>query len=356
MKNDEAGAGDGKRNKLREHGRRNLRIHDNQSIYVSLKQWRILHAVIDFGGVTEAAEHLHLSQSAVSYTIAKMQEQLGVQLLQVVGRRARLTEAGKEVLDRSRHILKKAIELEMLARQFVEGQKPVLNIAVDAMFPSNLLMKALQAYSRVAPTVTVRVSEIGNRYEDELLDTLSVDLAIGPSVPEGHHGEPLMEVDYVAVVHPNHPLARLGPCVTQAELERHVRIGSAPPASRSERGGKPGLSCHWSVNNPNLVIEAVCEGLGYAWLPRHLVLRYLERGTLVSIPLGERYQYKRTLYLLYRRPLAPDTPVAGLSDILKREASKEQHARYGSTETMTHDAPAKYVGASSFVMGRIPSL
>ena len=62
---------------------------------VTLDQWRTLQAVVDHGGFAQAAEALHRSQSSVSYTVARMQEQLGAPLLRIDGRKAVLTEAGK---------------------------------------------------------------------------------------------------------------------------------------------------------------------------------------------------------------------------------------------------------------------
>jgi len=79
---------------------------------VTLDQWRTLQAVVDHGGFAQAAEALHRSQSSVSYTVARMQEQLGVPLLRIDGRKAVLTEAGNVLLRRSRHLVKQASQLE----------------------------------------------------------------------------------------------------------------------------------------------------------------------------------------------------------------------------------------------------
>ena len=87
---------------------------------VSLEQWRVLQAVVDCGGYAQAAEYLHRSQSSVSYTVARLQEQLGIRLLQIEGRKAGLTEAGEALLRRSRHLLDAALDLE----QFADSLEP----------------------------------------------------------------------------------------------------------------------------------------------------------------------------------------------------------------------------------------
>lgn len=88
-----------------------------QNFCSSLKQWRMLHALIDCGSYAEAAQALHVSQSTLSYTILKLQERLGVQLLRQEGRRAVLTATGKLLVERSRQVLDEARALEDFARK-----------------------------------------------------------------------------------------------------------------------------------------------------------------------------------------------------------------------------------------------
>ena len=82
---------------------------------VTLEQWRTLMAVVDCGGYAQAAESLFKSQSSISYTVAKLQEQLGMELLQIEGRKAVLTPAGEALLSRSRQLIDHALELELVA-------------------------------------------------------------------------------------------------------------------------------------------------------------------------------------------------------------------------------------------------
>lgn len=103
---------------------------------VTLDQWRTLQAVVDHGGFAQAAEALHRSQSSVSYTVARMQEQLGVPLLRIDGRKAVLTEAGNVLLRRSRHLVKQASQLEDLAHHMEQGWEAEVRLVVDAAYPS----------------------------------------------------------------------------------------------------------------------------------------------------------------------------------------------------------------------------
>lgn len=81
----------------------------------SLTQWRVFHAVIACGSFSGAADFLHVSQPAISYSIAKLEDQFGIRLLKLDGRKAYITEAGQALLDRSHLLLREATELEAFA-------------------------------------------------------------------------------------------------------------------------------------------------------------------------------------------------------------------------------------------------
>ena len=81
----------------------------------SLSQWRAFHAVIAFGGYAGAAESLNVTQPAISYSISKLENQFGIRLLRLNGRKAYLTHIGRKLLVRSHELLQMADELEIMA-------------------------------------------------------------------------------------------------------------------------------------------------------------------------------------------------------------------------------------------------
>ena len=95
----------------------------------TLEQWRILQAVVDAGGYAQAAELLNKSQSSLNHAVAKLQNQLGVELLHVVGRKAFLTAAGEVMLRRSRLLTQQIEDLELLAANIDMGWEPELRLA-----------------------------------------------------------------------------------------------------------------------------------------------------------------------------------------------------------------------------------
>jgi DNA-binding transcriptional ArsR family regulator len=88
---------------------------------VSLKQWRLFHAVVDFDGFVGAASALHISQSSISHALAKLQDQLGITLFTLKGRKAQITDAGKVLLESSRELVRHAADVEELAENLRPG-------------------------------------------------------------------------------------------------------------------------------------------------------------------------------------------------------------------------------------------
>lgn len=303
------------------------RPHDVHNLYVSLKQWRIFHAVVDCGGFAEAAKVLHLSQSTISYTVSKLQEQLGTPLLKIEGRKSILTPEGRALLDRSRHVLKEAIELESFAKNLGQGCGGEVRLVVDHNFPPHLLLRALGHFSHAGRgAMHVKLSEVATMQVEDVLRDLNVDLAISERVPLGFLGEPLVEVEHLPVAHPDHPLLQLGRAVTAADLAQQTQISVGQPGERERSSGDPKQGRRWAMSSFDTVVEAVCERLGYAWLPAHRIRKWLDLGALVPLPLGDKRTYKSILYLVHGRPWATTPAACRLADVLRGEAAEAESA------------------------------
>lgn len=302
------------------------RPHDTHNLYVSLKQWRIFHAVIDCGGFAEAAKSLHLSQSTISYTVAKLQDQLGTALLKIEGRKAILTPEGRALLDRSRNVLKEAVELETFARNVGQGWGQEVRLVVEHNFPIHLLTRALSKFAALGKGAAhVRLREVPTLHAEEVLQDPNVDLAICERVPLGYLGEPLVEVEYIAVAHPDHPLMKLEREIAAFDLLQHIQvdIGHAEAVEKASTGNSKHMR-RWMMSSFDTVVAAVSEGLGYAWLPQHRVQKWLDQGALVRLPLGDKRSYKSVLYLIYGRPWCTSPAASRLADVIKSFAAEER--------------------------------
>jgi DNA-binding transcriptional LysR family regulator len=144
-------------------------------------------------------------------------------------------------------------------------------------------------------------------------------------VPLGFLGEPLVELEYLAVAHPEHALFKLGRDAMVSDLEKHVHIGVGHfsdaqfgPADHGMHGRR------WHLSSYDAVIEAVCERFGYAWLPRHRIRKLLEQGRLAPLLPGERWTCKTILYLIHGRHWPASPAAARLAEILRMVPTEGQ--------------------------------
>src|SRR5210317_850217 len=94
----------------------------------TLEQWRMLQAVVEHGGFAQAAAAVHKSQSTINHAVHKLQDQLGLPLLEVVGRKARLTDAGQLMLRRAQQLLEQAGQLEAIADSLAQGTEAEVRV------------------------------------------------------------------------------------------------------------------------------------------------------------------------------------------------------------------------------------
>lgn len=292
---------------------------DTRNFRISLKQWKMFHAVVDCDGFSGAANHLHISQSAISYTLARLQDQLGVTLLRLEGRKAQITEEGKILLSRSRELVRNAMELEVLAENLRQGWGPEIRIVVDHNFPSQLLMLALRRLSPFPLNIRLSVEEGTMDQAEKALHEHTADIAISSQVPMGFIGTELIEIEHVAAAHPEHPLFALKREITVEDLEKQLQIvitGSNESASANLNCRAARYSRLWNVSGFETAIGALRHCLGYAWLPRYRVQRWLDQNQIRILPLISGGAYKTNLYLVFGRSVSANSGAKRFADVL----------------------------------------
>lgn len=298
---------------------------------VTLDQWRTLQAVVDQGGFAQAAEVLHRSQSSVSYTVARMQEQLGVPLLRIDGRKAVLTEAGDVLLRRSRQLVKQASQLEDLAHHMEQGWEAEVRLVVDAAYPTARLLRALAAFMPQSRGCRVRLREEVLSGVEEVLKEGVADLAIsGYNIP-GFLGSEMSAVEFIAVAHPDHALHRLQRELSFQDLETQMQVVIRDSGRQQPRDvGWLGAEQRWTVGSLATAATFVGSGLGFAWLPRHMIERELNDGLLKALPL-DKGSTRNPVFFLYSnkdKPLGPATQI--LTELIQRFDAAPLNAAFGA--------------------------
>lgn len=264
---------------------------------VDLGALEVLEAILAQGSFSKAAASLHKTQAAVSYKIRKLEEQLGVVIFDRNGYRAELTPAGVMVLEEGRQLLHHAKRIRSIARNLNQDWEPYLQLVVDGALPMAPVMRALQALAeRNAPT-RVRVKIEFLHGVQECFEDDDADLMIAREVDEVPHYRVAMlpQIDFVLCVAPEHALAGR-PRVSRSDLREYVKI--LVRDSRAQIGTSDDVIAADGqralyLSDFDSKKRAIAMGLGYGWLPTHLIDEELRDGRLLPVEFvnGNAYAF-----------------------------------------------------------------
>lgn len=292
-------------------------------IRINIKQWEMLHAVAECGSYANAAQFLDVTQPAVSYTIAKLEEQLGMSLLRIEGRKAQITPPGSLLLARSQALLREAIELEELATKLREGRKPEIKLAVSKTFPPDMLTAALRNFVKDDPGARFQLIEASGAKLERILHERGADLAVCDQLPPGFDGDFLMRTEYVAVAHPDHHLFRLDRPVMQTDLVRELQVVISDEDGSYESGRVDQIESlqRWEVSSFDTARRVLVDGFGFAWLPRHYAQDFLESGALRELRMQRQSMYTTCFYLIHGRACISGSDVGTFARVLRELAT-----------------------------------
>src|ERR671939_41340 len=161
---------------------------------------------------TRAADELNVAQPSVSQQIRKLEAELGTPLFHRMKRRVALTEAGQTFLPHARAVLQRLEEARLEVQELSGLRKGSLAVGAPPSVGTHLLPKALAAFSREHPGISMTFREGGSRTLVKLLEDGELDLAvvIQPIKHSVLETLPLLEEELLLAVPLGHPLAGNG--------------------------------------------------------------------------------------------------------------------------------------------------
>ncbi len=270
----------------------------------TLHQLRIFDAVARCGSVAQAAKALHLTPPAVSIQVKQLAEAVGAPLLEQVGKRLYLTEAGRLVAAACREVLDRLEGLSQDVAALQGLQKGRLGIAILTT-AKYLVPRLLGAFSERHPHIELALV-VGNR--ETLLERMGRnedDLYILGQPPRGAGvvALPFAPNHLVAIAYPGHPLAR-------ARGIPPAQFGEEPFIAREEGSGTRLASeaffrrygvrprIRMTLGSNEAIKQMVAGRLGVSILSQSTVLAELETGELVMLDV-HGLPIERQWYIVY---------------------------------------------------------
>lgn len=293
---------------------------------LTLRQMTYLAVLAETGHFGRAAERCHVTQPALSQQIRQMEEYCGAPLFDRLGRTARLTPFGRDLLDRARNVLAAAEGLEdFVAAARAEPLRPLRFGLIPTVAPY-LLPEIFPALTHHLPHLAFTVSE--NRTEQLLagLDDGGLDLALIATAPPSGGAPletvPLFDDPFVLVTSADEPmhaplsLESLPPERILLLDEGHCFRDQTIAACRLDGARGPRTFAATSLST---IVEFVANGQGVTLLPQISLRREAADSRLAVYPLAEPLA-RRQLSLVFRK----STPHA---ELFRRIASVIAGAR-----------------------------
>jgi DNA-binding transcriptional LysR family regulator len=283
----------------------------------TLDEWEILQAVVHLGGFGPAAEHLNRSQSTISYAVARLQDQLGIQMFEVIGRKAQLTEIGRMLLADAESHLAGFQQVEQRARSLASGGESEVRLSVDSIFPHDRLFSALAEFTRCFPHVQPKLRQSAFLSADSEFSAHNAQLCITGLVSREFFVQPILGIRMIAVARRDYPLHALKRKLTRSDLIRHTLV--------TVEGSASGIVKHQprvpaqrvlSVNSIEAAMDAVFSGYCFGWLPLYRIQSALDNNDLVALPMPAGSMREVRLNLVCKDFRSSSPEVNALAELL----------------------------------------
>lgn len=260
---------------------------------LNLEALQIIDAIDRRGSFSGAGKELHRVPSTISYTVSKLEEDLGVQLFKRSGPKASLTPAGQELLKEGRYLLKAAGDLECRVRRVASGWETDLAIGMDSIFSPIALQDDIKAFYEVAQQTRLQFMQESLTGTWEALLDGRVDLLIGvagegPS-GGGYTAESIGNIEFVFAVAPSHPLATASHPLGKGDLANYRAISVAdsarvlPARTVGMLFGQEALA----VPDIRTKYQLQLAGIGFGFLPEPYARAAIGAGLLVEKQVEE---------------------------------------------------------------------
>jgi LysR family transcriptional regulator for bpeEF and oprC len=257
---------------------------------------RNLNALLVFTKVAEtcsftlAAQRLGLTASAVSKSVARLEQELGVKLLQRSTRLVSLTDEGASFFERCRHILAELDDAESAITLSTATPKGRLRVQMPVGFGRRVITPKLLGFTELYPDLSVDV-ELSDRVVDLAYEGLDAIIHIGPISDSRVIARKLCKLTFSACASPAY-LKQYGSPVTPGDLTKHKCLAYLLPMTGEHRPwqfAKNGQVFSQNVigalniNNAESLLEAAIAGGGITMISNFIAAQAIHSGQLIRV-------------------------------------------------------------------------
>jgi len=263
---------------------------------LEVRELQVFLVAAETENFSETARRLDMSQPAVSAQIQALEEKLNMQLFDRIGRSIKLNDVGEAALPAVRKLLREAQSLEEMITSQQGTIYGLLAVGCSTAAGKYILPKIMARFMAEHPQVRV-TCRVGPRNQAlERLTAGEVDLAISSlriprrTVEYRHFADDLL----VLIAPPTHPWAKAGQIAPDSLIEHPIilRESSSGTAITLNRElavydmNLEMLQTRLVLENTEAIVQAVCEGIGPAFVSQVAAVAALQAGLVATVPIA----------------------------------------------------------------------
>lgn len=288
---------------------------------MTLDQLLTLHAIVSEGTFRGAAQRLHKSQSALSHSIKKLEQEIGLEVLSRDDYRPSLTAHGKVFYRQATRIILQMQHLKQLTQNLNAEQEPEVNIVITATQPLDPVLHVINQATREFPATHIRlaVETMGGPAERLLKNSADIIIAALDGIPSDQvEAIPFSVTNIIPVASPDYGEQQWSERQSITAMQAYVQVVVASSSSHDfeqSRDLLPG-GLRWTVSDFATKKEIIQAAMGWGGLPEHMISSELASGELIKLDV-EGYPVRRSeLYQIRHRDRLPGKVAQTLWDRL----------------------------------------
>ncbi|MBB6522500.1 LysR family transcriptional regulator [Pseudoteredinibacter isoporae] len=251
------------------------------------EQLRMFIEAADLGSFSACARKLGKAQSAVSQGIANLEIDLGTSLFDRSTRKPTLTPEGKRLLAYARVVLQQMEELNTAARAIGKQEETSISLAIEHALQKTALSQILFEFQRRFPATGIELIAAASPEIIPMVESGRVDLGLMFSDMSFKREVDLTfigNLQLIAVCSSSHALSTLE-TVELSHVASHPQMVIRGANNQGLDHDAAISSMSWSSNSVHCLIELIIQGIGWAYLPTHLVEEHITEGRLHKLPM-----------------------------------------------------------------------
>ncbi|MBA7931795.1 LysR family transcriptional regulator [Klebsiella sp. RHBSTW-00215] len=294
------------------------------SAQISLKNLEFFIKIVDCGGLSEAAAQLNVSPSAVSKSLAAMENSLGTTLIKRTTRSITLTDAGQYLFNRANKLLQEFDETLNTTSSYDQNPQGELRVTCSIAFGYSHLVNLVDKYRTKFPDVNLYI-DLNDNFINLNETDFDIALRISTAPPQNYAMRKLVPIRWAYCASPGY-LAKKGIPQRRIDLAGHdclVYPGLTPVlkiADEQDRMHQLKLHMPIQANSSLVLLKSVLEDQGIAYLPTYLIGGHIQKEEITPLLLdGTITCETHALYALYFPSKYSNPKVRSFIDFLVAE-------------------------------------